>query len=287
MKLTSDQVKQYFEQGFLVIPDFVPHDEIDGLQSQMAKLIKEFDVDATIKSVFTTKEQQRITNKYFLESSDSIRFFFEPDAIKDEKLVVEKDVAFNKVGHALHDLDPVFEHFSYHQRIKDLIKSLGVYNHPLSVQSMYIFKNPKIGGEVGIHQDSTFLHTTPLTTHAIWFAFEDSTIENGCLRALSGSHKNGTKRRFIINEENETGVFVPPERDDSIYDRNEFAALQCKKGSIVLLDGAVVHYSEPNTSAKSRHAYTLHFIEGDGSAVYEKDNWLQRNNPALPFRELY
>jgi hypothetical protein len=48
---------------------------------------------------------------------------------------------------ALHDLDPVFREFSRNERVAGVLRSLG-YKRPLPVQSMYIFKQPHIGGEV-------------------------------------------------------------------------------------------------------------------------------------------
>lgn len=52
-----------------------------------------------------------------------------------------------------------------------------------------------------------------------------------------------------------------------------FVPLDCPKGSCVLLHGSYVHMSKENNSNISRHAYSLHFIEGDGSVKYESDNW--------------
>jgi ectoine hydroxylase-related dioxygenase (phytanoyl-CoA dioxygenase family) len=50
---------------------------------------------------------------------------------------------------------------------------------PVVVQSMYIFKNPGIGGEVTAHQDATFLHSQPdLKVIGLWFALEDATVSN-------------------------------------------------------------------------------------------------------------
>ena len=40
---------------------------------------------------------------------------------------------------------------------------------------MYIFKQPKIGGEVVCHQDSTFLYTKPESVVGFWVALEDAT----------------------------------------------------------------------------------------------------------------
>ena len=55
--------------------------------------------------------------------------------------------------------------------------------------------------------------------------------------------------------------------------------VEVKKGSLVLLHGRLPHYSRENTSNKSRHAYTLHVI--DGNKDYPKENWLQRPNLQL------
>ncbi len=67
---------------------------------------------------------------------------------------------------------------------------LGI-ERPLLLQGMYIFKQPRIGGEVTCHQDSTFLYTEPQNIIGLWFALEDATVENGCLWAIPGGHKLG------------------------------------------------------------------------------------------------
>ena len=40
--------------------------------------------------------------------------FFEAEAFDDDgRLTQDKALSINKIGHAMHDLDPVFESFSY------------------------------------------------------------------------------------------------------------------------------------------------------------------------------
>src|SRR5205807_9349677 len=118
----------------------------------------------------------------------------------DGTLRQSKEESINKIGHALHDLDPVFDAFSRSSPIKQLLFDLGLSN-PLLLQSMYIFKQPNIGGEVTCHQDATFLYTEPLRMVGLWFALEDATIENGCLWAIPGGHKLGLKSRFVRVQE--------------------------------------------------------------------------------------
>jgi len=78
-------------------------------------------------------------------------------------LVVDKQDAFNKIGHSLHDLDPVFNAFSYTNTVKYLAFKVLGYKAPYIVQSMYIFKGTKIGGAVIPHKDNSFLISNPLS----------------------------------------------------------------------------------------------------------------------------
>jgi phytanoyl-CoA hydroxylase len=55
----------------------------------------------------------------------------------------------------------------------------------------------------------------------------------------------------------------------------------CDAGTLVVFHGLLPHYSAPNRSAHSRHAYTLHFV--DGRVPYAPGNWLQRG-PDFPAR---
>ena len=50
----------------------------------------------------------------------------------------------NKIGHGLHDLDAVFHAVSYDGRIGSICRDLGM-ERPLAAQSMYIFKQARIG----------------------------------------------------------------------------------------------------------------------------------------------
>ncbi len=74
---------------------------------------------------------------------------------------------------------------------------------------MYIFKQPLIGGEVGCHQDATFLYTDPMTVTGFWFAIEDATLDNGCLWAAPGGHRGPLRQVFKRNATNDGTVFEP------------------------------------------------------------------------------
>ena len=259
--------------GFLVIEDFYAHEECDKLINKSEKLIDDFDADS-VKSIFDTKNQNHVEDNYFLQSGDKIRFFFEDKAFDSEgNLINDKKFVINKIGHALHDLDEDFYNFSHRSDLDDIAKKINI-SKPLLLQSMYIFKQPNIGGEVVCHQDSTFLYTEPESAVGFWVALEDANIDNGCLWVAPGGHK-GPLRKLFTKIDN---VMTLKTLDNTPFEETT-TPLEVKKGSLVLLHGRLPHYSCENKSSKSRHAYTIHVI--DGNSFYPKTNWLQRKNLPL------
>ena len=275
--LNDEQRAQYRGDGYLVIPDFKSAAEIAALRARAAQIVDQFDPDQG-SSIFTTQNQATATDDYFLRSDNTIRCFFEEEAFDEHgRLRQDKSLSINKIGHALHDLDPVFERFSRDPKLAAVARDLGLAD-ALIWQSMYIFKQPGIGGEVRWHQDATFFETTPISVTTFWFALEDATIENGCLWVEPGGHRGPMRERFVRN-----GDDIRMEKlDDTPWPDDSVAVpLEAKAGSLVCFHGLLPHYSAPNRSLLSRHAYTLHAT--DGRTEYSKQNWIQRD-AAFPAR---
>lgn len=275
--LTTQQLSRYHSDGFLIVENFKSADECERLRERALELVALFN-PADYTSIFSTHEQTRTSDNYFLDSGDKIRFFFEEEAFDAKgNLRQSKERSINKIGHALHDLDPVFNQFSRTPEMAALVSDLG-YKQPLLLQSMYIFKQPNIGGEVTCHQDATFLYTEPLTVTGLWFALEDATRENGCLWALPTGHQRGLKSRFSRAPFGGTRF---ENYNTSDWPLDQLIPLEVKQGTLIILNALLPHMSLVNRSAKSRHAYTLHVMET--GCHYPADNWLQRA-PEMPLR---
>lgn len=275
-RLSAEMVAAYGRDGVLVLDGFASTEVCGLLRARVHDLIAAFDPDEN-RVAFSPKAQAHATAAYFRGSGDKVRFFVEEGAVaEDGGLNRPKALAVNKIGHALHDLDPIFAPFSRDPRLAETAADLGLAD-PVLAQSMVICKQREIGGEVDLHQDATFLHTDPVSVTGFWVALEPADRENGCLLALPGGHRAGLKRLFHYEDDD----LVMDILDDEPWNMAGEVAIEAPEGTMVVLHGLLPHRSAPNRSGRSRLAYALHVV--DRAAHWSEDNWLRRA-PGMPFR---
>ncbi|ODN06471.1 Phytanoyl-CoA dioxygenase domain-containing protein 1 [Orchesella cincta] len=259
------------ENGFAVVPGFLSLEEVLELKKATNEVLQQYCQNLPV-SVFKSSKSTESRDRYFADSGDKIRGFFEESTVSpDGKLLVDKpEDGLNKVGHALHKFHPKFNELTINGRVKEIAEKLSDIEEPTVMQSMVIFKHPKVGGEDTIvvhfkpllivkpHQDATYLHTEPSYRKLIgfWIALDEASLENGCLHFAPGSHK---PQKIYQRQDDESAV--------------NFKSNLIFTGDLVLIDGLVIHQSEPNSSDKRRMAYTFHVV--DGKAKWSDQNWLQ------------
>ncbi len=275
--LTTEQTKSYQQNGYLVLEQCFSDEQMDLLKNSATEIVANFDPNST-RAVFSTEDHSKTRDNYFLSSGDKVRCFFEEDAFDDKgELKQDKSLSINKIGHALHQLVPEFKTFSHCEKIKNIALDLGL-QRPQIHQSMYIFKQPKIGGVIRWHQDASYFFSTPLSVVTFWLAVEDATMQNGCLQVQSGgtsvAQDNPLREQFLRYTDDSTELKTL--NDMPWPDDDDAKPLVVKKGTLVVFNGLLPHFSAPNLSDKSRHAFTLHIT--CANTKYAKENWLQ----ALP-----
>ena len=267
--------ESYSRDGYGVVENFLNQHEIDSMRQEAMRLIKqESRRDKSKLQIFGN--DFNVKNKYFLESGDKICYLYEKNAVNLDTLELRlpEEQSLAKIAHALHCFNPVFNEITTSERVKDVYRAINFVN-PTVVQSMIIFKNPKVGGAYSAHQDASFLYAEPQHLAGVWIALDDATPENGCLEFIPGSHSWPVKRRLVQTNSTNEGDDLLEWTAHVLETRDEqFVRVPVKKGDMVLIHGKVVHRSAANESEKPRWIYTFHAYD-KGRAVYSPANWLQ------------
>lgn len=264
----------FAESGYAVVENAISHKDLESIKGAAARIVDEFDVGKH-RSVFSTKHRDRDRDRYFIDSAQAVHCFLEEDALTDDgELNRPKAQAINKIGHAMHDLVPEFTAFCLLPVFAEMLHAIG-FRKPQLWQTMYIFKQPEIGGEVRWHQDASYLISDEPGVVGFWIAMEDASKSNGCLWVQPGGHRSPLREIFEVAPEAPTGVLRP--LDDTPWPgESEAVALEVPAGSLVMFSDRMPHYSSQNYSDKSRQALTLHVSELSSS--WSERNWLQRSD---------
>ncbi|XP_006821300.1 phytanoyl-CoA dioxygenase domain-containing protein 1-like [Saccoglossus kowalevskii] len=162
--MDENRVKEFKDNGYIVVENVLTETEADELRAECHSLIEKMNPKEHLSAEFVTGEKQT-TDDYFLTSNDKIRFFFEKGTIGENgDLLRDKHLSLNKIGHALHALNPKFKEVTHKQIVQDIARAIG-FQKPVIAQGMYIFKQPGIGGEgsmVVIHGE--VIHKSELNT---------------------------------------------------------------------------------------------------------------------------
>ncbi|KAJ7703232.1 phytanoyl-CoA dioxygenase [Mycena rosella] len=286
-RVNCHELNRGIASRYLVLRGFLPPDDVETLLARSKTLLQEFSLEDHPLTKFTTGDDAgkgHIGDAYFLESGDKIRYFLEEDAVMDGKLTRPKDKAVNKIGHALHELDPAFRKVTLeNDRMRAVVRDLQFHRDPVALQSMVITKQPQIG--------KSRLYTDPPSALGFWIALEQCTATNGALSFLPGSHlTTPLTKRFVRVPGGGTGFepLVSPELAEEVAAQSKAASDSyvletCEPGDLILIHGSVLHKSERNSSDKTRFAYTFHMIES--GATYDEKNWLQPT-AAMPFSRI-
>ncbi len=260
--------------GFKHLPAALSGDEVAALDARINALIEGFSIEAST-AVFSTRVKPKTRDRYFLDSARGIAPFLEDGCVDTYgKLTRPKAECINKIGHALHDFDPVFAALGRHPAVVAALHELA--DEPwLLMQSMVIMKPPGIGGEVRWHQDGTFLRDDQESVIGFWFALEDADANNACLQFKVDGHHDPVGEHFCVDHDSGNNRFeVVCTQTWPDTDGSEVCLAPCKAGDVLMFGGRIPHASSANRSERSRRAITLHFRRAN--TKWAADNWLQR-----------
>lgn len=146
------------------------------------------------------------------------------------------------------------------KRVLDVMQALmGEDVMLLSTHFFCKYADPESKAFVAWHQDITYWGLEPPIAHTAWIAIDDADVENGCMRFIPKSHKNGIATHDKSKREGNL-LSINQEIPDELVDDRSAVDVILKAGQMSVHDGQLFHASNPNRSTRRRCALTVRYI---------------------------
>tara|TARA_B110000037_G_C17118308_1_gene504713 strand:- start:3137 stop:3988 length:852 start_codon:yes stop_codon:yes gene_type:complete len=121
--------------------------------------------------------------------------------------------------------------------------------------------------KLDVHQDWSIVDESKYASYSLWIPLIDSTIENGAIQIVEGSHKKFDNIRggSILSVLNTNEKFTKQMK--------QMKPIEMKKGELLILNQRAIHYSPANTTNKMRFSAigTVVPKEAEIFLYYQKD----------------
>jgi phytanoyl-CoA dioxygenase PhyH len=126
-------------------------------------------------------------------------------------------------------------------------------------QTALFHKKAVTGGRAPYHRDGKYYPIKPLVATNIWIAVTPSTVENGCLRIIPGSHAKKEAGEHIWTD-GKGGELFRIQLADGEYNEADAVPVELEPGQMVLFDVYSIHGGEPNTSGRQRTGFSIRYF---------------------------
>lgn len=218
--LSNEQVAFYHEHGFLHIPGMFNKQEIDALDDDMEQLVSEW---ATTNQGWTGPWRRAYMDEATEQSS---------------KLTAMHD---------LHLYSRAWMHAVTHADLTQAVAQLIGPNVELHHSTMHI-KPPSTGHPFPMHQDHPFYMHDEGSFIDVLVHLDDTSHENGEIRFMKGSHKQGALLHITQTDEGPCTPHLPTDE----YSLQDTVPVPAKRGDVVLFCIHTIHGSHINQTDKAR-----------------------------------
>ena len=144
----------------------------------------------------------------------------------------------------------------------------GVIGDDVILWGCHVFCKPAGDGyETPWHQDGHYWPMRPLANCTVWVALEESSVENGCLRVIPGSHKPRALHDHL--HEDRTDLTLNQRMAAGTFDESLAADVELQPGEMSLHDVYMIHGARANTSSRRRTGVALRYMPA--TSVFHRD----------------
>ncbi|GAB3918275.1 phytanoyl-CoA dioxygenase family protein [Larkinella terrae] len=221
--MDSEKLRQAFQRdGFVFLPGFLSPGEVNEVNAQLEKLIRE---------VVPTMPPE---HAFYEDRADS-------STLKQLQTLFSYDLFFHRM--------------MFGSRFEQLATVL--LDDTVTGQNMQYFnKPPRIGKPTPAHQDGFYFMLEPNEAMTMWMALEPVDEENGCVRYVRGSHLRGLRphgRTGVLGfSQGMTDFGTPEDLENEVY-------FPTQAGDLLVHHSLTIHRADGNSS-ENRTRKALGFI---------------------------
>ena len=134
-------------------------------------------------------------------------------------------------------------------------RMVSLYGENLLLWRTNFFVKNSSSKRIPWHQDGNYWPLEPPVVCTAWIAIYPSTVENGCLQIIPGSH-----RTLIPHIEATDDVLFPQMGDEKYINKNEAVDVEMNPGEFILFNERTLHHSHPNISCNRRVGLAVRVI---------------------------
>jgi len=210
--LSAAQVAQYEEEGFLLLPDFFPRQDMDQMLA-IARADKALQDNANDR-LDSAGKVSRLSLRYDLPASVYSAYARHRAIVEPMEQLIGQEV------------------FHYHHKM--------------------MLKEPRVGGAWEWHQDYGYWYYNGCVAPkmlSFMIALDRTDTENGCLKLIRKSHKLGRLDHVQVTPEQNC---ADPRHMDRILETHDVVDCVLDPGDVVVFHGNTLHRSDQNRSEKRR-----------------------------------
>jgi phytanoyl-CoA hydroxylase len=225
----AEQKAFYEEQGYIVHPDLLSQDEVAVLRAALAEVLEE--------AKGLTDNTDKFSVKRGEDGEYHVRRIFNP---------IKQHQAFWDVMH--------------HPRILDAVEALIGPNIQLHHSKLNLKPPSSPEARFEWHQDYPFFPHSNYDLIAVLVHLDEATKENGCLRIIPQSHKQGPQMHVFAKD----GAFSSKLADQAVLgDESSWLYAESPAGGVELHHCNMLHSSTANLGDKPRSVLIFQFRAAD------------------------
>jgi len=223
MKLTQEQITQFYDNGFLILKNFADH--------------------SLCEEILQVAKQHLLNQTAPIESEDE---YLETKS---------KDLTVRRLRQ-VYDRAQVFKTWMTNQDIKPILWQL-LKEQPVLVLAHHnsiMTKMPKQSSRTSWHQDFRYWNYENDNMVSVWLSLDEENLENGLLEFIPSSHKMDFDKSQFDTKSN----FLDKTEKNNLLLKTAVHS-NLNKGDIVLFHCKTLHHANKNSSenAKISFVYTV------------------------------